>query len=39
MDDRGLSDIGLGRQDADREANLPFWREPVIDEASRGRRS
>ena len=37
MDDRGLRDIGLGRQDAERKANLSFWRGPVIDETSRGR--
>jgi len=37
MDDRDLRDIGLCRSDAEREANLPFWREPEIDEASRGR--
>lgn len=26
MDDRMLSDIGLGRGDVEREASIPFWR-------------
>jgi uncharacterized protein YjiS (DUF1127 family) len=37
MDERDLRDIGLCRPDAEREANLPFWRESAIDETSRGR--
>jgi hypothetical protein len=37
MGERDLHDIGLCRTDAEREANLPFWKQPAIDETSRGR--
>ena len=37
MGERDLRDIGLCRTDAEREANLPFWKHPAIDETSRGR--
>lgn len=37
MDDRTLRDIAISRADAEREANLAFWRQPEIDERLRGR--